>query len=626
MRTALSCMIVLSALGTRLPAAEDMVIADFEGPDYGAWKATGDAFGAGPAHGTLPNQQPVSGFLGKGLVNTYRNGDKPTGRLSSPEWTIERKYVNFLIGGGSQPGHTCINLLVDGKAVRTATGADNERLDWATWDVADLAEKKARIEIVDDATDGWGHVNVDQIVLSDRPQSEPVKPEKLYDEHYRPQFHFSPRTNWTNDPNGMLFYGGEYHLFFQHNPLGLQWGNMTWGHAVSPDMLHWTQLEHAIRPDRLGTIFSGSAVVDGTNTAGFQTGHEKVIVCIFTSAGNTSPESKGQAFTQSIAYSNDRGRTWKKYEHNPVLKHIAGDNRDPKVFWHEPTQKWIMALFLDGSTYALFASPNLKQWTKLCDVPMPDCSECPDCFPLPIDGDAKNVKWVFWSANNKYVLGRFDGTTFHREAGPIQTHWGRNRYASQTFSDVPPADGRRIQIAWMNGGQYPGMPFNQQMSFPVKLRLRTFPEGVRLCASPVEEIDRIHGRLHSERDTILRPGNNPLDGAGGELFDIRLEIIPGSAQQVGLKIRGVPIQYDAKAKSLSCLGTSATVEPADGKIGLQVLVDRSSIEIFTADGRVNMAYCFLPPASDKSLAVFAQGGEATIRSLDVWELKSTWPR
>ncbi len=173
----------------------------------------------------------------------------------------------------------------------------------------------------------------------------------------------------------------------------------------------------------------GSAVIDRENTAGFQTGREKPIVCIYTSAG--------KPFTQSIAYSNDRGRTWTKYAQNPVLKHVAGDNRDPKVFWHEPGRKWIMALFLDGNSYALFGSPNLKDWTRLCDVPVPGGGECPDFFPLPVDGDRKNVKWVFWAANNSYLLGSFDGTTFKREAGPLTGHWGKNRYAAQTFSDIP---------------------------------------------------------------------------------------------------------------------------------------------------------------------------------------------
>ena len=445
-----------------------------------------------------------------------------------------------------------------------------------------------------------------------------TEPAKLYDEQFRPQFHFSPQKNWMNDPNGLVFYGGEYHLFFQHNPQGLGWGNMTWGHAVAADLLHWKQLENAILPDCLGTIFSGSAVVDRENTAGFQTGAEKPIVCIYTSAG--------KPFTQSIAYSNDRGRTWTKYAQNPVLTHIAGDNRDPKVIWHAASRRWIMALFLDGNVYVLFGSPNLKDWTKLCEVPVPGAGECPDFFPLPVDDKREDVKWVFWAANNSYLLGSFDGTTFRKEAGPLPSHWGKNRYASQTYSDIPPSDGRRIQIAWMAGGAYPGMPFNQQMSFPVVLRLRTFADGVRLCSLPVKEIENLHAKRHSLGDVALKPGDDPLAGIEGELFDIRLEMELGNATAVGLTLRDIPIRYDCKTKQLTCLGTSAPLEPTAGKITLQVLVDRSSLEIFSGDGRVNMAYCISPRAEKKNLAVFAEGGPATVRSLEVWELKSIWSK
>ncbi len=460
----------------------------------------------------------------------------------------------------------------------------------------------------------------------DRPKARPARPAPVYAELYRPQFHFSPKTNWTNDPNGLVFYKGEYHLFFQHNPFGINWGNMTWGHAVSPDLFHWVQLDHAIKPDKLGTIFSGSAVVDWENTAGFQKGDEKTIVCIYTSAGGTSDESKGQPFTQSIAYSTDRGRTFTKYENNPVLKHIVGGNRDPKILWHKPSKKWIMALYLDGNTYALFSSPNLKQWTRLCDVPMPGSGECPDFFELPIDGDPARTKWVFWGANNHYVLGTFDGMTFKKEAGLYSAHFGGQRYAAQSYSDIPPADGRRIQIAWMNGGNYPHMPFNQQMSLPVELSLRTFPEGVRLCTHPVEEVDSLHKEGKKSFEGVLKPGRNPLAGVSGDLFDIQLKIEPGTAKTIALDIRGTPIVYDVQDKRLTALGTSAVVDLTEGSLAMRVLVDRASIEIFTADGRVEMAYCFLPPEGNKTLSISSEGGEATIRSLDVWELNSVWPK
>ena len=229
----------------------------------------------------------------------------------------------------------------------------------------------------------------------------------------------SPPRNWTNDPNGLVFYKGEYHLFFQHNPNGIDWGNMTWGHAVSPDLVHWKQLANAIEPDRLGTIFSGSAVVDWDNTAGFQKGDEKTIVAIYTAAGGTSDQSKGQPFTQCIAYSNDRGRTWTKYDKNPVLKHIVGGNRDPKVVWHAPTRRWIMALFLDGNEFAFFSSPDLKTWTQLQRMTIPNCAECPDFFEMPVDGKPELKKWVWTAANGNTWSAR--STARHSPKRPARS-------------------------------------------------------------------------------------------------------------------------------------------------------------------------------------------------------------
>jgi sucrose-6-phosphate hydrolase SacC (GH32 family) len=450
------------------------------------------------------------------------------------------------------------------------------------------------------------------------------EPAKLYDEIYRPQYHFTADKNWLNDPNGMVYYDGEYHLFFQRNPKGRQSGNLTWGHAVSKDMLHWTQLEDAIEPDALGMIYSGSAVVDENDAAGFRKGKEKPIVCIYTSAGGTSEASKGQRFTQSIAFSNDRGRTFEKFASNPVMGHIAAENRDPKVFWHARSKQWVMALYLDGNTYALFGSPNLKEWKKLCDVEVPGTAECPDFFEMPIDGDAKKTKWVFWGANNRYLLGSFDGQKFTPEAGPFDSHWGRNRYAAQTFADIPRADGRRIQIAWMQGGDYPDMPFNQQMSIPVALELKTFSDGVRLCGLPVKEVESLRENKRSWSGS-LKPGENPLD-LSGELLDILASIELGDAQSVELSIRGTPIVYDAAAQKLSCRDASAPLETKDGHLKLRILVDRSSLEIFSADGRVNMAFCFLPPKDNKRIGVSAKGGAAKVESLDVWDLKSVWKK
>jgi fructan beta-fructosidase len=695
----------------------DTLVADFEGKDYGAWTSEGDAFGSGPARGTLPGQMSVTGYLGKGLVNSFYGGDGSTGKLTSPEFAINRRYLAFLIGGGSHPNKACMNLRVDGKIVRTATGPNDkpggdERLDPAFWEVRDLMGKRARIEIVDQATGGWGHINVDHIVLTDarpaQPQSNPRReltidarylclpvkhfgtkrkisvlvagkvvrdcdveaadlqpdafayldvreirgrvatvvvdrlaadskflsgirqaadreqPANLYDEVYRPQFHFSTATGWLNDPNGLVYYDGEYHLFFQHNPYGVTWGNMTWGHAVSPDLVHWKELDDAIHPDRLGTIFSGSAVVDRNNTTGFQTGEHKPIVCIYTSAGGTSQSSQGQPFAQSIAYSNDRGRTWKKYDKNPVLPNVVGSNRDPKVVWHEPSRRWIMVLFLDKNDFGFFASADLKSWERLQTITVPGCGECPDFFEIAIDGEARK-KWVFTAANDQYLVGDFDGRRFTPDAPtPRPGNWGKNYYAVQTYSDIPASDSRRIQIAWMKGGQYPGMPFNQQMSFPGELRLRRFPAGLRLCRTPIKEIELLHARQHRWTDLTLREGENPLQDIQGDLFDIRVELESAGATDLAFRIRGESLTWSAKDRKLSWQDSSAPLVTADGRLKLQILVDRTSFEVFANDGLVAMTGCFVPPSTDKTLRLHSSGGAAKIRSLEVFELRSAW--
>jgi sucrose-6-phosphate hydrolase SacC (GH32 family) len=627
MKTFLLPLLSLLLAATLTRAADDLVIADFESPGYGDWVATGDAFGSGPARGALPGQMAVDGYLGRGLVNTFLNGDKSKGTLTSPDFAITRDYLTFLIGGGAHAGRTCVELLVDGRVVRTATGEDAEHLAWFTWDVRDQKGKTVRLRIVDDETGGWGHVNVDQITLTDSPSVPPLVEAPLYQEAYRPQFHFTAARNWLNDPNGLVFYKGEYHLFFQHNPKGVNWGNMTWGHAVSRDLVHWTQRRNALLPDATGTMFSGSAVVDWENTAGLQRGPEKTLVVLYTAAGGTSEESKGKRFTQCLAYSTDAGRTWAKYEHNPVLPHVRGENRDPKIVWHGPSKHWVMALYLDGNTFAFYASPDLKRWEHLQDMNVPGCSECPDFFPMKVEGeapgDAAGMKWVWTAANAKYLVGEFDGRRFTPETSqPLQVEFGKNYYAVQTYSDAP--EGRRIQIGWMRDGRYPRMPFNQQMAFPQELRLRRTTDGLRLLSGPVREIELLHGRRHEWADLTLKPGDNPLSGLSGELFDIEVEFRNVDARAFGLKVRGQPVVYSTADQRLAALG-SATVALADGVLRLRLLVDRTSIETFADDGRVALSGCFLPPANNKSLEVFSERGAVTIRSLRVTELKPAVP-
>jgi sucrose-6-phosphate hydrolase SacC (GH32 family) len=446
----------------------------------------------------------------------------------------------------------------------------------------------------------------------------------LYHESYRPQFHFSPAKGWMNDPNGLVFFDGEYHLFFQHNPESLkQTPLMSWGHAVSPDLVHWKQLPIALAPDdHDGWIWSGSAVVDWNNTSGFGTGDAKrpPLVVMYTAA-------KEPKFAQAVASSVDRGRTWTKFAGNPVLPHIAAGNRDPRLIWHEPTKRWVMVLFKDvDETFSFFSSPDLRNWTLLHELRVPGCGECPDFFPLRLDGDASKTKWVFTAANGKYLVGDFDGHRFkpdHPDAR--QVDFGRSYYAVQTWADIPSSDGRRIQIAWMRGGEYPGMPFNQQMSFPAELTLRTTPDGPRLFRNPVREIERLRADKHFWSDQPIKLGEEaPLEGPKGELMEVHADIELKDATEVGLIVRGERITYDVAAKRLSALGEAPLPPPADGRLRLVLLVDRTSIETFADDGRVSLTSCFLPKPDRTGVALFAKGGTPRVRSLVVYDLKSSW--
>lgn len=698
------CLFVLCvAAANPLGAEEDLVVADFEGRRYGDWQATGEAFGDGPALGTLPGQMDVSGYLGRRLVNSFHQGDGPTGTLTSPGFEIQRKQVCFLIGGGMHPAETCINLLVDGQAVRTATGPNDrpggsERLAWHCWDVSDLMGHEAVIEIVDQHTGGWGHINIDHIVqCNEAPVHEgrlamkvekrylnlPVKSgvamqrvqvlagndvirefdieladgepdfwtvldlapfqgqeiairldvvergstildgitqddvirgsENLYREALRPQFHFSSRRGWNNDPNGLVFHKGEYHLYYQHNPYGWKWGNMHWGHAVSPDLVHWTELPIAIYPAQYGDwVFSGSAVVDAASTAGFKTGEGDVIVAAYTSTG------RGEC----IAYSNDQGRTFTDFVGNPVVKHTG---RDPKVIWHESTTQWVMAVYDEQegkkNGISFYTSKDLKSWTYQSRIE--EYFECPEIFEMAVDGDASNTRWVVYAANGAYSIGGFDGRVFTPESGPHPFSFGNCFYASQTFNGIPEEDGRRIQIGW-GTINIPDMPFNQMMTFPCALSLRATGEGIRMFARPVREIALLHGAGHDWMNEPLAPGANPLEGIAGELFHIVAEIELGGANEIGFVIRGVPVRYDVAKAELTCGDKAAPLADEDGRIRLELLIDRVSIEIIGNDGRVYMPMGVIPSATAHGLEIYARGGTAMVTQMQVYEMKSAW--
>lgn len=446
--------------------------------------------------------------------------------------------------------------------------------------------------------------------------------EEMYEESLRPQFHFTSRRGWINDPIGLHKDGDTYHLFYQHNPYGVNWGNMHWGHAVSTDMVHWSDRGDVLFPDAQGTMWSGSGVVDVHNTSGLQAGERPPQVLVYTAAGGTSLMSQGKPFTQCLAYSPDGGMTWTKYEKNPVLDQIRSNNRDPKVFWHEASSRWVMALFLTHGVYALLSSPDLTHWEQLCDVEMPGCAECPDFFELPVDGNLSDTRWVFFAATKgAYRTGRFDGRVFSPESPVLYTvPEGAHSYAAQTWNLNARQDARRIQMSWANADM-PGMPFHGFLTFPCTLSLRTTAKGLRLFVYPIQEVERLYKSSHAYADVILNDAQVCFPAGG--LLDIHAVFAPGSAKTLGLVIRGTPVVFTVAEKRLACRNIACDLTPEDDKIELRVLVDQSSLEIFGNEGFVYMPLGLVHEAQDR-LCAFALGGQAELLSLKVRELGGIW--
>lgn len=435
-----------------------------------------------------------------------------------------------------------------------------------------------------------------------------------YKENYRPQFHFTARENWLNDPNGCVFYAGEYHLFFQHNPAGREWGNMTWGHAVSPDLVHWRQLSHALHPYDNGTVFSGSAVLDAANLSGLGQGEQGPLVAAFTHAR--------KPFGQAIAYSNDKGRSWSLYaggKHVVPNQGLDEEERDPKVFWHAPTQKWIMVLWVRQNQARFFASDDLLLWQHTSDFVGEGLFECPDLIPLPLDGDRAAIKWLLCDAALNYWVGSFDGEQFVAEEGPLRGDWGNSFYAAQTWSN---SGTRRVQIGWLRRGEYPGMPFNQQMSFPCALSLRQTAQGIRLCRTPVEEIENLRTASDTLSNHSLQAGERLSIGTADALFDIELTVETTASTGFKIQLYGQDITYHAGR--IECLGKTARVAPRKGIISLRLLVDRTSIELFANAGEVCMSTCFLPDADLTTVQLRATNGDLKVRHLTVHRLTSAW--
>lgn len=466
----------------------------------------------------------------------------------------------------------------------------------------------------------------------------------LYHEPFRPQYHFSPPCGWMNDPNGMVYYEGEYHLFYQYNPDDIVWGPMHWGHAVSTDLVHWQNLPIALFPDAIGAIWSGSAVVDANNTSGLVPGGG--LIAIFSY----------QNQSQGIAYSTDKGRTWTMYAGNPVIPALAKDFRDPKVFWYEPTKHWVMVIAA-GKQLQIFTSPNLLTWEMTSELGgglLAGVWEVPDLFPLTFEGQ---TKWVMLASAGqmapaggggvRYFVGDFDGKTFtYDENEPLWLDYGPDNYAGTTWSDMP-AD-KRTYIGWMSNWQYaaktPTARWRGATTLPREFHLVRTGEGIRLAQSPVAAITALRQPIGTWDDLSV-DGELILDKVAGRTLEIVAEITPPDEGNFGIDVqRGddlkTRIVYNRKQSKLyvgrtdkTDNGTISAFTPAFGaplaldgtSLRLHIFVDESSVEVFAQDGLLSMtSLTFVNPA-DKGVAFFADKGGMKVSHLEVYALQSTWP-
>lgn len=510
---------------------------------------------------------------------------------------------------------------------------------WMPLDVKELKDQNLTLSFL----------GVNESILGIKEIKQSNEFEFEYNEKYRPQFHFSPEYGWMNDPNGMVYLDGEYHLFYQYNPYGSMWGNMHWGHAVSTDLNSWTYLPTAIAPDSLGAIFSGSAVIDVNNTAGFG---KNAMVAIYTSAGRVQ--------SQSIAYSTDKGRTFTKYEGNPVIPNPGiPDFRDPKVFWHNESNQWIMSL-ATKQTITFYGSANLKSWTRLSEFGDGIGShggvwECPDLVPLDYNG---KTKWVLIVSINpggpnggsatQYFIGDFDGKTFRADAlpYPLWMDYGRDNYAGVTWSNIPENDGRKIFMGWMSNWDYannvPTKNFRSAMTVARELKIANNGKHLVVSNYPVSETKTLRALESAKKDVVVEKEvvlSNLLDKNKGT-YEIEMTLKPQNAGIFGFMLQNskneeLEFRFDMTTGFFSIHRHKSGLVDFEGRFAagmnaplvkkdaykVRVLVDKASAEIFINEGELALTTIFFPTEVMNKLKFYTNEGKFSAEHIKIYQIK-----
>jgi fructan beta-fructosidase len=480
---------------------------------------------------------------------------------------------------------------------------------------------------------------------------------------WRPRIHFYAGPLWNNDPNGPIFLNGQYNLFYQSNPSGDEWGNMSWGHAVSPDLIHWTKL-HTALPASFGVMnFNGTVVVDDRNTSGLcgevATNGANCLVAVYT--GDSKSQQGQERQNQNLAFSRDGGVTWTHYAKNPILDLMLSSFRDPKVFWYEPTESWVMIVMLsDLHTVQFYRSKDLKHWKLTSNFGPAGATggawECPDLLNLDVRDASGNKVGSHWflsvnlnpggvagGSGNQYFLGQFDGSRFVEDrpkSGKLWVDWGKDFYASTSFARVPSGDGN-IWIAWMNNWSYaantPSLPGRGEMTLARHLFLRQDGSGGPLVLTQEPILPKIQESISSTPLTIAQANARFTDGGPeGGVYLVRAVLDMGSASEVGVRLRRSTLKADEPASEETVVGvdrakgqifvdrthsgyvsfspdfpakTVAPLKHPDAtKIPIEIVVDRNSVEVFAEDGETVLTNLFYPSDSSRGLLFYSLGG------------------
>ena len=434
----------------------------------------------------------------------------------------------------------------------------------------------------------------------------------LYREPFRPQVHFSTKNGWINDPNGLVYINGEYHLFYQHNPCDHRWGNMHWGHAVSKDLIHWEEKEIALFPDETGMMFSGSAIVDQDNRLGLQETDVPTVLLFYTA---TKP------FAQYIAYSTDGLKTIHKYQKEPVIPHIEAENRDPKIVWCDELDAYLLALYLSGNEYALLTSDNFVDWKLLEKVTLPGDCECPDIFP--ITDQHGNRKWVLYGASSRYLVGDFTNGHFVPSQEVRSLHYGASAYAGQTFSNVQ--DGRIIHIAW-NIWYLPVPRFAGQMGIPVELTLEECDGTHYLCANPVSELESLFKDDAQYSKLCLNKEEEKQFSLNKGAYFIKASANCRNQTALTFTIFGRSFVCDFSKNAITLGDRTAPLSMESGKLDLTLICDACSMEIFSDGGKSYLSSVADYTVCDYNVPKFLikASENCEIETLEIHALDTIW--